>query len=65
MPNTPRLFREVTLRSAVKVMRDAGLTVTGAEITPEGVVRVLTTPINLAPVEEPNPFDRVIRRGRD
>lgn len=58
MSNKPRLFREVTLKSAIKVMRDMGLEVTGAEIGSDGSVRVLTGPMAPIVVEQPNPFDR-------
>jgi len=55
MSNQPRVFRKTTLEIAVRVLQDAGLPICGAEITADGLVRVLTTPAT-APVEKANPF---------
>jgi len=48
-------FRKATLQTALMVLQDAGLPICGAEITPDGTVRILTTPSH-KPIEPENPF---------
>ena len=54
----PARFSQSDLTRAVKAVRKAGLDVAGAEISPEGAIRVLTA-AGLPANDVGNPLDRL------
>lgn len=52
-PRRHLTFRQSDLERAIRVAKAADLTVTGFEITPEGVIRVLTGPTSAPQVLSP------------
>jgi hypothetical protein len=51
----PRTFRQADLGRALREFRRQGLPIAGAEITADGVIRILTS---AAPVRELTPYEK-------
>ena len=58
MARAPQTFRERDLRAAIRAAEAVGKTVLAAEITRDGVIRVIVSRETMAAEGERNPWDK-------